>query len=152
MILIVDNDPTFLLKAQEILNRERRVFLASNSRKAYKLAQDLGFSVVLVDLDFKDDDGTAVSRKIHESMPRLPIIAIADNLQEATLELAKELGVVELLSKAHHRRVEAGSRAGTGITGACIAACYSGSNPKCRNASRWINLVARSRGGRSCLS
>lgn len=97
MILVVDDDPTFLEKARQILNRERQVFLASSAKQAFKLAQDLGFSVVLVDLDLKG--GMTLIRTIREHVPGLPIIAIADNLEQAAVELAKELGVVDVLAK-----------------------------------------------------
>lgn len=97
MILVVDSDPAFLEKAREILNREHQVFLASTERQAYKLAQDLAFSVVLVDLNMKGSDG--LIRKIRENMPGLPVIAIADNLQKASCELVDELGVTEILRK-----------------------------------------------------
>jgi len=99
MILIVDDDHTFLEKAQKLLNRERQVFLASTSRQAFHLAQDLGISVVLVDLDLKHDDGIALIRKIRENMPGLPIIAIAEDHQKATADLAQELGVADILRK-----------------------------------------------------
>ena len=99
MILVVDDDPSFLHKAQEILNRTRQVFLASTSKQAYALAQDLGFSVVLVDLDLKRDDGIALIRKIRENVPGLPIIAIAEKQQQATADLVQELGVAEVLTK-----------------------------------------------------
>lgn len=99
MILVVDDDPTFLEKARQLLNRTRQVFLASTSKQAFTLAQDLGFSVVLVDLGLKGEDGIALIRKIRENVPGLPIIAIAENLQQGAVELAKELGVTEVLTK-----------------------------------------------------
>src|SRR5581483_5674449 len=99
MILVVDDDPKFLEKAREILNRTRQVFLASTARRAYKLAQDLGFSVGLVHLDLKGEDGIALIRNIRENVPGLPIIAIAEDLQHAAVELARELGVAEILTK-----------------------------------------------------
>jgi DNA-binding response OmpR family regulator len=51
MILVVDDDPSILDQAQQILNRERQVFLAEDSARALDLAASLGFSVALVDLD-----------------------------------------------------------------------------------------------------
>jgi hypothetical protein len=46
MILVVDNDPAVLDQAQQILNRERQVFLAKDSARALDLAGNLGFSRV----------------------------------------------------------------------------------------------------------
>ena len=99
MILIVDDDPSFLERAKEILNRARQVFLASTSRQAFNLAQDLGFSVVLVDLDLNGEDGIALIRKIRANVPELPIIAIGDRFDQATRDFAQELGIAELLQK-----------------------------------------------------
>lgn len=99
MILVVDDDQMFLEKAQKILNRERQVFLASSSEKAFTLAQDLGFSVVLVDLDLRGDDGLALIRRIRQSIPGLPIIATSEQMRKVASDLARELGVVEVLKK-----------------------------------------------------
>ena len=99
MILVVDDDPMFLEKAQRILNRERQVFLASTPEKAFTLAQDLGFSVVLVDLNLRGDDGVALIRRIHQNIPGLPIIALSDQTEKAGRDLVRELGVVEVLQK-----------------------------------------------------
>lgn len=99
MILIVDDDPAFLERAKQVLNRERRVFFASNSQQAFRLAQDLGFSVVLVDLDLRGDDSLKLIREIRERFPGLPIIAINGSPETAVLKVAQELGVVEVLHK-----------------------------------------------------
>ena len=99
MILIVDDDPQFLDKARQILNRDRQVFLASNSYQAFALAQNLGFSVVLVDLDLKREDGMALIRDLRERCPGLPIVAISEQTQKTTRDLVRELGLVEVLQK-----------------------------------------------------
>lgn len=99
MILIVDDDPTFLEKAREVLNRERQVFLASTSQQAFMLAQDLGFSVVLVDLDLDQEDGLVLIREIKNRFPGLPVIAISESHRQVVLELAQEFGAVEILHK-----------------------------------------------------
>ena len=99
LILVVDDDPQFLERARQILNRDRQVFLASNSYQAFALAQNLGFSVVLVDLDLKREDGMALIRDLVERCPGLPIIAITEQTQKAARDLAKELGAVEVLEK-----------------------------------------------------
>ena len=99
MILVVDNDQMFLEKAQRILNHNRHVFLASTSEQAFTLAQNLGFSVVLVDLDLPGDDGLALIRRIHQNIPGLPIIATRKQTEKAASDLVRELGVVEVLQK-----------------------------------------------------
>lgn len=99
MILIVDDDPAFLEKAREILNRERQVFLASTSQQAFKLAKDLGFSVVLVDLNLGHEDGLALIREIKNRFPGLPVIAISESHRKAVLDRAQKFGAVEILHK-----------------------------------------------------
>jgi CheY-like chemotaxis protein len=99
MILIVDDDPLFLEKARLILNQTRQVFLASTSRHALRLAADLGFSVVLVDLDLGSEDGLVLIRQIHQTFPGLPIIAVTESPRRAVIELAQEFGAVEILRK-----------------------------------------------------
>ena len=99
MILVVNDDPCVLEAAQKILNRDRRVFIASNSHQAFELAQELGFSVAVVDLNLRGREGLELIGKLHQTIPDLPIIAICGDVQGALLERLKALGVVETLSK-----------------------------------------------------
>lgn len=99
MILVVDDDEAFLEQAQEILNRTRQVFLASDTKRALELAGGLGFSVALIDLDLPGEDGFALIRKLRETVPDLSIIVISSALHSLTLEDAKKLGAVEVLKK-----------------------------------------------------
>jgi CheY-like chemotaxis protein len=99
MILVVDNDPTVLDKAQQILNRERQVFLATNAARALELSGNLGFSVALVDLDLPGGAGFELIRTLRRSLPDLQIIAITSAIYSISPEDAKKLGVVEVLRK-----------------------------------------------------
>jgi two-component system C4-dicarboxylate transport response regulator DctD len=98
MILIVDNDPEVLEKAREVLNHDRHVLAASNAEQALAMVQRLGFSVVLVDLELRDD-AFALMRNLHEANPDLPIIAVTAGLKAQILVATKTLGVVEVLPK-----------------------------------------------------
>jgi DNA-binding NtrC family response regulator len=99
MILIVDDDPNFLETAREALGRDNQVFLASDPAQAYKLAENLGFSVVLVDLELGGANGFDLIEKMHESFPHLPVIAISGVTSLSTLESATEFGAVGFLEK-----------------------------------------------------
>jgi DNA-binding response OmpR family regulator len=99
MILVVDADPNFLEKAREILNRDRQVFLATDAKRAFKLAADLGFSVALVDLDLGRENGLELIRQMRECFPDLPVIAISSGLTRDARESAKGMGAVEVLEK-----------------------------------------------------
>ena len=99
MILVVDNDPTVLDKAQQILNRDRQVFLAMDATRALELSGNLGFSVALVDLDLPGGAGFELIRTLRRSIPDLQIIAITNATSGLTPEDAQKLGVVEVLKK-----------------------------------------------------
>jgi two-component system response regulator YesN len=99
MILVVDNDPTVLDQAQQILNRERQVFLAPDATQALELAGNLGFSVALIDLDLPGGAGFDLIRTLRRSVPDLQIIAITNALYSLSSEDAQKLGVVEVLTK-----------------------------------------------------
>jgi CheY-like chemotaxis protein len=100
MILVVDDDFAFLEEAREILNCERQVFLAADARQAWKLAQQLGFSVALVDLDLRGDDGLALIERLHSAFPELAIIAISSVMVQANVVTdATAHGAVAVLPK-----------------------------------------------------
>ena len=99
MILVVDDDPTVLDQAQQILNRDRQVFLAPNVTRALDLAGNLGFSVALVDLDLPGGAGFDLIRTLRRSVPDLQIIAVTNAISRFSLEDAEKLGVVEVLRK-----------------------------------------------------
>jgi CheY-like chemotaxis protein len=99
MILVVDNDPSVLDQAQQILNRDRQVFLAEDSTRALDLAGSLGFSVALVDLDLPGGAGFELIRTLRRNVPDLQIVAISDALHSLSPEDAQRLGVVAVLKK-----------------------------------------------------
>jgi CheY-like chemotaxis protein len=99
MILVVDDDPTVLDQAQQILNRERQVFLALDVKRALELVGNLGFSVALVDLDLPGGTGFDLIRTLRWTVPDLQIIAITNAIHSLSPEDAKKLGVVAVLRK-----------------------------------------------------
>ena len=99
MILVVDNDPAVLDQAQQILNRERQVFLALDANRALELSGNLGFSVALVDLDLPGGAGFDLIRTLRRSVPDLQIIAITSAIHSLSPEDAHKLGIVEVLRK-----------------------------------------------------
>jgi CheY-like chemotaxis protein len=99
MILVVDNDPEILARACEILNHDRRVFLASTANQAVDMVAKLGFdlSVVLVDLDLPG--AYELIQKLHDANPELLFIAIHGAVKASVLEATKDVGVVGALKK-----------------------------------------------------
>jgi len=98
MILVV-GDPTVLDKAQQILNRERQVFLAPDAIQALELTGNLGFSVALVDLDLPEGAGFELIKTLRRSVPDLQIIAITNAIYSLSPEDAQKLGVAAVLKK-----------------------------------------------------
>jgi len=102
MLLIVDDDPTFLERAEELLQGEGRgIFFARNAEHAKELMGTVGdgFSVVMIDLDLPGQDGFSLIAEIRREFPKLPVIAISGVFQKHVLESAKLVGAADILQK-----------------------------------------------------
>jgi CheY-like chemotaxis protein len=99
MILVVASDLTVLDQAQQILNRERQVFLAPDAVQALELVGNLGFSVALIDLDLPEGTGFDLIRTLRWTVPDLQIIAVTNAIHSLSAEDAHKLGVVAVLEK-----------------------------------------------------
>jgi len=102
MLLIVDDDPTFLERAEELLKGEGRgIFFARNAEHAKELIGTIGdgFSVVIIDLDLPGQDGFSLISEMRLRFPELPVIAMSGVFQKHVLESAKLLGAAETLEK-----------------------------------------------------
>ena len=56
MALIVDDDPVVLETARDLLGPDWNVFFASSGRQALKLAKEVEFSVVLIDIVLAEEN------------------------------------------------------------------------------------------------
>ncbi len=99
MILVVDDDPVFLQKARNLFTEDWQVFFATNAKKALSLTEDLEFKLVLVDLVLGTENGYELIGELHRRHPGLPIIAMSGVVKAELLDLAKEFGALESLSK-----------------------------------------------------
>jgi two-component system, response regulator AauR len=102
MLLIVDDDPTFLERAEELLDGVGRgIFFARNAEHARELMGTVGdgFSVVMIDLDLPGQDGFSLIAEMRRRFPTLPVIAISGVVQKHVLESAKLLGAADTLQK-----------------------------------------------------
>jgi CheY-like chemotaxis protein len=101
MLLIVDDDPAFLMSAEKQLNEGRGVFFAGNASDAKALIRSVGsdFSVVMVDLDLPGEDGFSLIGDLRRNFPDLPLIAISGVFQKDALESAKVFGAKDALQK-----------------------------------------------------
>jgi DNA-binding NtrC family response regulator len=101
MLLLVDDDPSFLETAQAQLDAPRGIFLAGNAAQAKELMGSVGeaFSVVMIDLDLPDQDGFSLINELHRNFPDLPVIAISGVCKTDVLESAKLVGAMAALKK-----------------------------------------------------
>jgi CheY-like chemotaxis protein len=101
MVLIVDDDPTFLEQARQVLDHGRGVFLAPDGVRARQLVDALGANLTLavVDLDLPGEDGFSLIRELRRRSPELAIVAVSGVYQQSVLESAKALGAREALQK-----------------------------------------------------
>jgi two-component system, NtrC family, response regulator AtoC len=99
MILIVDDDPTFLKEAEEVLAPERDLLFLTHGREAVQFVKDIGVSVVIVDLSLGEESGFDLIRNLRSTAPKLPIIAMSGVYAREVLESALLLGANEVLSK-----------------------------------------------------
>ena len=101
MLLIVDDDPSFLSQAEELLDRGRGVFMAGDGEHAKALIRSVGaaFSAVLVDLDLPGQDGFSLIQELRKAFPDLPVIAISGVCSRAVLDSARLVGASSALPK-----------------------------------------------------
>ncbi len=99
MILVVDHDVSCLELASRILNRDRKVFLAIDAKQAFQLAEYLGFSVALVDLDLRGKEGLLLIQRLREHFPEMAVIAVSSRMGTPDVEKARKLGIARVLQK-----------------------------------------------------
>jgi two-component system, response regulator FlrC len=102
MLLLVDDDPIFLEKAQNLLHDAGNgIFFAANAEQAKELigAVGEGFSLIMVDLDLPGQDGFSLIAELRRHFPDLPVIAISGIFQKHVLDSALLVGAVDTLQK-----------------------------------------------------
>jgi CheY-like chemotaxis protein len=101
MLLVVDDDPAFLEKAQELLDHGRGIFMALDGKHARELLDVLGASVTvaIVDLDLPGEDGFTLIRDMRRRFPHLAIVATSGVVKDDVLESARIVGARVALHK-----------------------------------------------------
>ncbi len=101
MILLVDDDPAFLVEAEAILARNEQVYFAANADAARALMRSMGkaFTVAMIDLNLPGMNGFELIREMRRHFPDLPIVAISGVCGRGSLEGARALGADETLQK-----------------------------------------------------
>ena len=80
---------------------QARAFLAANAEHAKSLMSTVGstFSLILIDLDMRGENGFELIAEFHSHFPDLPIVAISGVYQRNVLESAKAMGATAALQK-----------------------------------------------------
>src|SRR4051812_12199850 len=101
MVLIVDDDPTFLEAAQVLLSLGPDVRFARDSEQAKMQLGNAanGFSLLMIDLDLPGQDGFSLIREVRKRFPSIPVVAVSDALKSHVIESAKVIGAAETLQK-----------------------------------------------------
>jgi two-component system response regulator AtoC len=101
MMLIVDDDPTFLEQAESTLtpHTDKSIFFARDAEHAMQLLGLVQFSVALIDLNLDRENGFELISRVKKFAPALPVIAISGACDADVLQSARVFGAVDVLSK-----------------------------------------------------
>ena len=93
-----DNDSNHILMTY-ILKKYYQYVRAKNGREAIELTEKGGIDLILMDIKMPVMDGLEATRRIRESFPDLPIVALTANAFESDRPLARAAGCTDFLSK-----------------------------------------------------
>ncbi len=99
-ILIVDDEPNYLVILSELLNEEGfETLTADNGRKALKIAKNTDLDLVMTDMKMPDVDGFSLMKSIKEYNQHLPVIMITAYGEVEKAVKAMRLGAYNYLTK-----------------------------------------------------
>ena len=98
VLIAEDNDSNYMLMTY-ILKNHYEVIRALNGQEAVDMVDTVKPDVILMDMKMPVLNGLEATRKIKESHPSLPIIALTANAFDTDQETAKEAGCDEFLTK-----------------------------------------------------
>ncbi len=101
ILLLVDDDPSFLAEARQALEKNYELVFAENADQAMSILQSGGtkFNAALVDLELPLKDGFTLIAEMHRDFPQLPVVAISGTFQDLALDCATLVGASDALSK-----------------------------------------------------
>ena len=100
-MLVVEDNPRNLKLMKNILNKLGcESFSASNGKEAVKQAKRNKYDICFMDIRMPEMDGFEATRKIHNTIDKkLPIIALSADARKQEQDKAKEVGMIEYLTK-----------------------------------------------------
>ena len=98
VLVAEDNDSNYILMTY-ILRNHYQVVRAKNGQEAVDLAGREDIDIILMDVKMPVMDGMEATRKIKETRPSLPIVALTANAFDSDRQLAFDAGCDEFLAK-----------------------------------------------------
>lgn len=99
-ILIVDDEPNYLIVLQDLLEDEGfEVFTANNGQEALHICRDTDLDLVLTDMQMPGMGGMELLTKIKEETPQLPVIMMTAFGEVDKAVAAMQAGSFNFLSK-----------------------------------------------------
>lgn len=100
MILLVDDTPDYLWVIKSLLEQEgMSVQCSMSGEEALQFLSEKPFNLMITDLNMPGMDGLSLARKATVTAPNMSIIMITGSISQDIPKLAKEAGIVKLLSK-----------------------------------------------------
>ncbi|MBR1768088.1 MAG: response regulator [Prevotella sp.] len=98
ILVAEDNDSNFILMTY-ILKKYYQFERAKNGQEAVDMVEKGEYDLVLMDIKMPIMDGLEATKKIKETHPSLPIIALTANAFDSDRQMAFDAGSDEFLSK-----------------------------------------------------
>ena len=98
ILIAEDNDSNFILMTY-ILKKFYQFERAKNGQEAVDMVEKGEYDLVLMDIKMPIMDGLEATKKIKETHPSLPIIALTANAFDSDRQMAFDAGCDEFLSK-----------------------------------------------------
>jgi len=98
ILIAEDNDSNYILMTY-ILKKYYQFDRARNGQEAVEKTKSEPYDLILMDIKMPVMDGLEATKKIKESHPDLPIIALTANAFDSDRQIAFDAGCNEFLSK-----------------------------------------------------
>lgn len=99
-ILLVEDSIVNQQVLQAMLRKlGHKVSLAVNGRLAIEAVREMGPDVVLMDLRMPEMDGLEATRRIRQTHPELPILALTANVSDDDVQACREAGMCDIIGK-----------------------------------------------------
>ncbi|MBI2553200.1 MAG: response regulator [Candidatus Rokubacteria bacterium] len=99
-ILVIDDQPTVAEVVAEVLESQgHEAFVAGSGEEGLLLIEQGPPDAVFLDVVMPGIDGIETLRRIRQRRPDLPVILLSGTVTEKQIEVARELGVTDVLHK-----------------------------------------------------